>query len=84
MPSAQRVWPYCISVRDCYEKALAALCGRQRPSQPLHECFAALTQSQLCPDAAKPYPCPNGCRASFVECTHRGSKEATFVGRALA
>ena len=82
VPWGERVWPYCISVRDCYEKALAALCGRQRPSQPLDECFAALTQAQLCPDAAAPYPCPNGCMPSFLDCTHRGSKEQAFVGRA--
>ena len=81
VPWSQRVWPYCISVRDCYEKALAALCGRQRPSQPLEECFAALTQAQLCPDAARPYPCPNGCQPSFLDCKGRGSKAASFVGR---
>ena len=82
VPWGERVWPYCISVRDCYEKALAALCGRQRPSQPLRECFAALTQAQLCPDNSRPYPCPNGCQESFEACTRRGSKESAFVARA--
>jgi hypothetical protein len=81
VPWSDKVWPYCLSVRDCYEKALGALCGRQRPTQPLAECFAALTQAQLCPDAAQPFPCPNGCRASFLDCSRRGTKEDAFVGR---
>ena len=81
VPWGDRVWPYCISVRDCYEKALGALCARQRPVQPLHECFAALTQATMCPSAALPFPCANGCRASFLDCAHRSSKDEAFVGR---
>lgn len=83
VPWAERVWPYCISVRDCYEKALGALCGRLRATQPLSECFAPLTRADFCPDSAKPFPCPNGCQASFLDCKRRSSKESTFVARAL-
>ena len=81
VPWGQRVWPYCISVRDCYEKALGALCGRQRPTQPLSECFTALTRAELCPDASRPFPCPNGCQATFLDCRGRKAKEASFVTR---
>ena len=81
IPWGDRLWPYCITVRDCYEKALGALCGRQPPSQPLASCFAAMA-SELCPDAARPYPCENGCQPDFVDCTRR-SKPAAFVGRDL-
>ena len=83
VPWGERVWPYCISVRDCYEKALGALCGRLRATQPLSECFAPLTRADFCPDSAKPFPCPNGCQASFLDCKRRSSKESTFVARAL-
>jgi len=83
VPWGDRVWPYCISVRDCYEKALAALCGRKRPTQPLDECFAVLTRAELCPDAAEPYPCPNGCQTSFLKCRRRRRPDAAFVGRNL-
>ena len=81
IPWGQRVWPYCISVRDCYEKALAALCGRRRPTQLLTDCFAALTRAELCPDASQPYPCPNGCQPSFLDCRRRRPKSAVFVAR---
>ena len=83
VPWGDRVWPYCISVRDCYEKALGALCGKHNPRQPLSECFAALTKADFCTDAAKPYPCPNGCQASFEDCARRGKKEEAFVQRNL-
>ena len=83
VPWGDRVWPYYISVRDCYEKALGALCGRQGPKQNLNDCFATLTRAELCPDAAKPFPCPNGCKESFVDCSRRGQKEAVFVERNL-
>ena len=78
VPWGDRVWPYCISVRDCYEKALGALCGRQRPSQPLDDCFATLTHAQLCPQPGRPYPCANGCQPSFLDCQRR----APVVARA--
>ena len=83
VPWGDRVWPYCISVRDCYEKALGALCGKHNPRQALGECFAALTKADFCPDGAKPYPCPNGCQASFEDCARRGKKEEAFVQRNL-
>ena len=60
-----------------------ALCGRQGPKQNLNDCFATLTRAELCPDAAKPFPCPNGCKESFVDCSRRGQKEAVFVDRNL-
>jgi hypothetical protein len=83
IPWGDRVWPYCISVRDCYEKALGALCGRQRPTQPLDECFAALTRLEICPDPTKPFPCLHGCRASFLDCQRRKKPASVFVGRNL-
>ena len=81
VPWGDRVWPYCISVRDCYEKALGALCGRQRPTQPLPECFAPLMRAEYCPDATRPFPCPNGCQASFLDCKRTMLKEAAFIPR---
>ena len=81
VPWGDRVWPYCISVRDCYEKALGALCGRQRPTQPLPECFAPLMRAEYCPDSAQPFPCPNGCQASFLDCKRRMPKEVAFIPR---
>lgn len=83
VPWAARVWPYCLSVRDCYERALGALCGRARPTQPLAECFAVLTRANGCPDAAKPFPCLNGCMPSFLHCERRRPDAALVVERNL-
>jgi hypothetical protein len=82
---------YCITVRDCYEKALWALCAGTNlpdgisvpgaPSLPrqLAECFHQLSSS-TCPDPAAPFPCEDGCRAEFTACT-RTAKPRSFVGR---
>ena len=73
IPWAARAMPYCLSVRDCYEKPLAQLCGLPY-SQPGRLYGEALTAAaaQLfaaqCTDAARPFPCRQGCRASYEEC----------------
>lgn len=73
IPWGARAMPYCLSVRDCYEKPLAQLCGLPY-SQPGRLYGDALTAAAAtlfaarCPDAARPFPCRQGCRASYEEC----------------
>ena len=73
IPWGARAMPYCLSVRDCYEKPLGALCGL--PYSPpgrlygptLTACAAGFFAGH-CDDPGKPYPCRNGCKASYEEC----------------
>jgi len=80
VPWERRAMPYCLSVRDCYEKPLGTLCGLPytHPGRlygaQLTTCAAELFAAQ-CEDARRPYPCPNGCRASYEECV-RGAVAA--------
>ena len=73
VPWERRAMPYCLSVRDCYEKPLGALCGLPY-THPGQLYGAALTSAAAelfaaqCVDARRPYPCPFGCRASYEEC----------------
>ncbi|KAL1529979.1 hypothetical protein AB1Y20_000906 [Prymnesium parvum] len=63
----QHAFPYCSTVRECYEQALSAICGRQAP-QSLLECVAALTADR-CPDPARAFPCRDGCEAWYTNCS---------------
>ena len=73
VPWERRAMPYCLSVRDCYEKPLGALCGLPY-THPGQLYGAALTSAAAelfaaqCVDARRPYPCTIGCRASYEEC----------------
>jgi hypothetical protein len=77
VPWERRAMPYCLTVRDCYEKPLGTLCGLPYTA-PGRLYGAALTSAAAelfaaqCDDARRPYPCPNGCRASYEEC-HNGA-----------
>ena len=68
--------PYCFSVQDCYERSLYAICGKPqimgRPNTVrLEDCIAAASAG-ACPPS-RPYPCANGCQASFHECQRRAA-----------
>ena len=66
-PPPQNVFPYCTSIRDCYEKAISCICRRQ-PRQPLVEAVAELSTNH-CADPARPFPCRDGCEPSYVNCS---------------
>ena len=79
-PWERRAMPYCLSVRDCYEKPLGRLCGLPyKPPGQLHgaalaRCMATLFADRCpAPAAAGPYPCPNGCRPSYEDCVRGGA-----------
>lgn len=76
VPWKQRMLPYCFSVQDCYERSLYAICGKPqimgRPNTvKLDDCIAAASAG-ACTEAT-PFPCTNGCRASFQECKRRAA-----------
>ena len=72
VPWERRAMPYCLSVRDCYEKPLGALCGLPyTPPGRLHGAALTAAATELfaaqC-DHRRPYPCANGCQASYEDC----------------
>jgi len=69
VPWEQRAMPYCLTVGDCYEKALGALCGTRTPPRKgeLTECYATLA-AERCPNRSLPFPCQNGCQSTFKDC----------------
>eukprot|EP00966_Prymnesium_polylepis_P207803 4813590-Prymnesium_polylepis.2 len=73
-----RVFPYCTSVRDCYEKAIGGICHRQ-PKQSLADCVAQLAAAR-CPDPARPFPCRDRCEASYANCSRPRTRGA-IAGR---
>lgn len=72
VPWERRAMPYCLSVRDCYEKPLGALCGL--PYSPPGRLYGdALTAAAAELFAGRcgrerPYPCANGCQPSYEMC----------------
>ena len=75
VPWERRAMPYCFTVRDCYEKALHALCaarpfyiGKPAPAAgELEACLAAMPGAP-CADVDAPFACADGCRAGYREC----------------
>ena len=75
VPWERRAMPYCFTVRDCYEKALHALCaarpfyiGKPAPAAgELEACLAAMPGAP-CADVDAPFACAEGCRAGYREC----------------
>ncbi|KAL1504297.1 hypothetical protein AB1Y20_010704 [Prymnesium parvum] len=87
VPWKQRMMPYCLSVQDCYERSLYAICGQPqimgRPNTvPLADCVAS-TSAAVCP-SSKPFPCPDGCRATFQECSRRAALPEEQLRRSTA